>query len=74
MNEVSIFDCLYTFLSFCIEILKNIVYGLRMLPQLITDGYTIVTQYNTIFPSFLWFLIMFAFGYGIIRKLLHWGD
>ena len=74
LEEVSIFDSLYSFLCLIIEILKNIVYGLRMLPELITDSFTLVQRYTGIFPPFIVFLIMFAFGYGVIRKLTHWGD
>lgn len=74
MNEVSIFDSLYSFLCFAIEILKNIVYGVRLLPQLIADSFVLVQRYSSVFPTFLYFIILFAFGYGIIRKLTHWGD
>ena len=73
-NDVSIFDSLYLFLCLIIEVLKNIVYGLRMLPELIADSWTLVQRYTSIFPPFIVFLIAFAFGYGVIRKLTHWGD
>lgn len=74
LDQVSIFDSLYSFLCLIIEILKNVVYGIRMLPQLITDSFTLVNRYTSVFPAFIGFLILFAFSYGIIRKLTHWGD
>lgn len=72
-NEVSIFDSLYGWLCLIIELLKNVVHGLRMLPQLIADGFTLIQRYENIFPAFIWFLVLFAFGYGIIQKVTHWG-
>lgn len=73
-NEVSIFDNLQTFLVFVVELLVQGVNALRTIPNFIAESSTQVMKYQTCFPPFLWFLICFAFGAGIICKLLHWGD
>lgn len=71
---VSIFDNLNTVLEFLAEFFSQLLNGLRTLPQLIIDSGEQIARYEDIFPPFVWFLIVFAFGTGIITKLLHWGE
>lgn len=71
---VSIFDNFQTFLVFVVEILSQIVNALRSIPSFISESGSQILRYQTCFPPFLWFLVVFAFGSGIICKLLHWGD
>lgn len=74
MNEVSIFDNLQTFLVYVVELLVQGVNALRSLPSLISESGTQILRYRDCFPAFLWFLVTFAFGAGIITKCIHWGD
>lgn len=73
-SDVSIFDNLNTILHQLGEFFAQIINGLRFLPTLITDCGQLVNRYQTMFPSFLFFIVAFLFGGGIICKLLHWGD
>lgn len=70
---VSVFDNLNTFLHQVCEFLAQILNCLRAVPQFIHDSGVQILHYNGVFPSFIWFLIAFAFGSGIITKFLHWG-
>lgn len=72
--NVSIFDNLNTFLNQVCEFLAQILNALRVVPTFIHDSGEQLLRYSSIFPPFVWFLITFAFGSGIICKLLHWGD
>lgn len=71
---VTIFDNLNTVLSFLAEFFSQILNALRTIPNFITEGVTQLQKYQECFPPFLWFLVTFAFGAGIISKLLHWGS
>lgn len=73
MIEVSIFDNLQTFLMQVVELLSQILHALRVIPTFISESGTQILRYKDIFPPFIWFLISFAFGSGIIVKLLKWG-
>lgn len=72
--KVSIFDNLNTVLHQLGEFFAQILHSLRVLPQLFVDGAEVTNRYLDMFPDFISFLIVFAFGTGIIRKLLHWGS
>lgn len=74
LEEVSIFDNLNTFLHQAVELLSQILNGLRQVPAFISESGSQLLRYRDCFPAFIWFLITFAFGAGIIQKLLHWGD
>ena len=71
---VSIFDKLNTILDFLAEFFSQLLNALRIIPNFITECGTQVQRYHDCFPPFLWFLVAFAFGAGIISKLLHWGS
>lgn len=70
---VTIFDNLNVFLNYAVQLLVNIIGCLRKLPNIISDAHLLMERYQSIFPDFIWFLILFAFGTGIICKMLHWG-
>lgn len=74
MNNVSIFDNLQTFLVFIVEVLAQGVNALRTIPTFISESGTQLLKYQSCFPSFLWFLVAFAFGAGILTKVIHWGE
>lgn len=71
--KVTIFDNLETVLEFLAEFFAQLLNGLRSIPAFIGESGTQLLKYQDCFPSFTWFLITFAFGAGIITKLLHWG-
>lgn len=74
LMDVSIFDNLQTFLMFVVELLSQILNALRSIPSFIAESGSQLLRYQDCFPPFLWFLITFAFGAGIITKMLHWGE
>ena len=71
---VTIFDNLNTVLVFLAEFFSQILNALRTIPNFITECVIQLQKYQECFPPFLWFLVTFAFGAGIISKLLHWGS
>lgn len=73
VNQVSVFDNLQTFLSQIVELLSQILNAVRVIPNFIAESGSQILRYKEIFPSFFWFLVSFAFGSGIIVKLLKWG-
>lgn len=73
LEEVSIFDNLNTVLHQLAEFFAQILHVLRSVPTFISDSGSQILRYSDIFPPFIWFLIAFAFGSGIIVKFLHWG-
>lgn len=74
MLKVSIFDNLNTVLHQLGEFFAQLLHSFRTLPQLIIDSASVVNRFEDIFPPFVWFLIVFLFSTGIIRKMIHWGD
>ena len=72
--EVSIFDNLQVFLMQVVEFFSQVLNGLRFIPTLIHDSGALVVRYTSMFPPFIFFIVAFLFGGGIILKLLHWGD
>lgn len=73
MNEVSIFDNLQTFLEQAVEFLSQLLNALRSIPAFISESGTQILRYRDLMPAFFWFLVSFAFGAGIIIKMLKWG-
>lgn len=71
---VTIFDNIYVTLTYLIQLLVQVVSALRQLPNIIHNAGLVLARFQSCFPPFLWFLVMFAFGAGILTKLLHWGS
>lgn len=71
--EVSIFDNLNTFINYAVELLKNIVTGLREFPDLIGDSLVRTAEITEHFPPFVTWLALFTAGTGIMLKVTHWG-
>ena len=69
LKDVSIFDNLQTFLVFSVELLVQIVNGLRFLPRLLNDSAQLLNRYLGIFPGTMAFIATFLLGAGIITKL-----
>ena len=74
LEEVSIFDNLNTVLHQLAEFFAQLLNVLHFIPTFIQDSGSQILRYIDIFPPFIWFLIAFAFGSGIITKFLHWGS
>lgn len=70
---VTIFDNLNTVLNLIAEFFSQVLNALRVIPNFITESGSQLLRYRDCFPPFLWFLVSFAFGAGILTKLLHWG-
>lgn len=71
--EVSIFDNLNTFINYAVELLKNIVTGLREFPDLIGDSLVRTAELTEHFPPMVTWLVLFTAGTGIMLKVTHWG-
>lgn len=72
LDLVSIFDNIHTFIKNAFKLISMLIHALTSLPKIIFDGLTLIGNYATIFPPFVWFLVMFAFGTGIIVKIVKW--
>lgn len=71
--EVLIFDNLNTFINYAVELLKNIVTGLREFPDLIGDSLVRTAELTEHFPPMVTWLVLFTAGTGIMLKVTHWG-
>lgn len=72
-NDVNIFDNLNTFITFAVELLKNVVNGLRQFPDLIGDSLVRTAEVTQDLPPFVTWLVLFTAGTGIMLKVTHWG-
>lgn len=72
MDLVSIFDNISTFIKNAFKLIKMLIDALASLPSIIADSFSILARFSTIFPPFIWFLVIFAFGTGIICKIIKW--
>lgn len=72
MDLVSIFDNIATFLKNAFKVLSMLIHALVSLPKIIADGVSTIANYASIFPAFVWFLVLFALGTGIICKIIKW--
>lgn len=72
MDLVSIFDNISTFIKNAFKLIKMLIDALASLPSIIADSFSILGRFSTVFPAFIWFLVIFAFGTGIICKIIKW--
>lgn len=72
-NDVNIFDNLNTFITFAVELLKNVVNGLRQFPDLIGDSLVRTAEVTQDLPPFVTWLALFVGFTGITLKVTHWG-
>lgn len=73
LMDVSIFDNLNTFIVHSVEISKNVVHGLRAIPDLIGNSFVTLSEFTEHCPPFITWIIMFLAGTGIILKVTKWG-
>lgn len=72
--DVSVFDNLQKFLEYAVELLVQIVHGLRFIPTLLHDLGVLLLRYSGMFPPLIWFVISFTLGAVLVKRITKWGD